>query len=389
MDIYKELNISPIINAAGTYTVLGGSCMNEETLSAMNSAARHFVPLRDFQKAAHNAIAKLTKNEAAYISNGAATGLYLAIAACIERNLDKKFYYLNKTEISLCNIVMFKAHRNPYDLIIENLGAKYKELSFPNIILPPTKEDLNNAIDYRTAAIYFAISAWTAPGFLSLQETIEIAKKRNVPVIVDAAAQLPPMENLWKFSKMGASAVLFSGGKDLHGPQASGLMVGNKDILDRVVGIGFPNYGIGRMMKVCREEIAGLYAAVKQYVNMDHKARYDWCEEQIAKLKNAFKNSDVFEVKRTFPNEAGQPIARAFLEIINPKITPEFVRGFLLKSKPPIYAYSENLNGVYINPMSLKESETEIIIKRLQELSIYKEGGKTNGRKRKDSSARS
>ncbi|GMO13836.1 MAG: DgaE family pyridoxal phosphate-dependent ammonia lyase [Treponemataceae bacterium] len=381
MDIYKELRVQPIINAAGTYTVLGGSRMSAETLSAMTSAAENFVSLRDFQKAAHEAIAKLTKNEAAYVSNGAATGLYLSIAACIERRLGKKFFYCTKDDIKSCNIVLFKAHRNPYDLVIEHLGAEYRELSFPNIIFPPTEEDLLNAIDERTAAIYFAQSAWVAPGFLPLESVVRVAKKKDVPVIVDAAAQLPPVENLWRFSEMGASVTLFSGGKDLKGPQASGLMVGKKEILDRVTAIGFPNYGIGRMMKVCREEIAGLYSAVKQYVTMDHEARYDWCEAQIAKLQKAFDGNGtdgadgtgidgtgIFKAKRTFPNEAGQPIARAFLEIVSPDYTPDQVREFLLTGTPVIYAYSENLNGIYINPMSLKEGETEIIIAKLKSM---------------------
>jgi L-seryl-tRNA(Ser) seleniumtransferase len=370
MDIYKELGVPSIINAAGTYTVLGGSRLSEETISAMASAARSFVSVRDFQKATHLALSKLTRNEAAYISNGAATGLYLAIAACIEKRLGKRFYYLSKDEIQTCNIVMFKAHRNPYDLVIGHLGATYRELSFPNIIFPPTKADLENAIDNRSAAIYFALSAWTAPGFLPLRDVIEIAKKRSIPVIVDAAAQLPPVENLWQLTQKGADIVLFSGGKDLCGPQASGLMVGSKQIIDMVTAIGFPNYGIGRMMKVSREEIAGLYYAVKQYVEMDHNARYQWCEEQILKIKQALDGGN-FKVSRSFPNEAGQPIARAFLEIINPALKPEYVREFLLQNDPPIYAYSENLNGIFINPMSLKEGETEIIVKRLKELKVF------------------
>jgi L-seryl-tRNA(Ser) seleniumtransferase len=368
MDIYDELGIPRIINAAGTYTILGGSRMSEETLAAMNEAARSFVFIRDFQKAVHEALAKLTHNEGAYVSNGAATGLYLGIAACIERRLHKPFYYLGKDEIRECNIVMFKAHRNPYDLAIGHLGASYRELSFPNTIFPPTEADLGNAIDDHTAAIYFASSAWVAPGFLPLEEVIKTARQRDVPVIVDAAAQLPPVENLWRFSEMGASLTLFSGGKDLKGPQASGLMVGCKELIDRVTAIGFPNYGIGRMMKVGREELAGLYAAIKQYIQMDHQARYQWCEAQIAKLQEALDGKGVFKVSRSFPNEAGQPIARAFLEIRNPRHTPESVREFLRRGRPSIVAYSENQPGIYINPMSLAEGETEIIINRLTDL---------------------
>lgn len=365
MGIYEELGMQPIINAAGTYTVLGGSRMSPETLTAMQQAAEDFIPIRDLQEAVHKRIAELTKNEAAYVSNGAATGLYLAVAACIERLLKKRYYYLTEGEIKKANIVMFKAHRNPYDLVIGHLGAEYRELSFPNIIFLPTKEDLENAIDENTAAFYYAESAWVAPGYLPLVDVLEVCDARNVPVIVDAAAQLPPVENLWRFSEMGAAITLFSGGKDLKGPQASGLVVGKKEVIDRMTGIGFPNYGIGRMMKVGREELVGLYSAIKQYVGMDHTARYDWCEEQIEKLRSALEKHPLLSVVRTYPNEAGQPIARAFVEIKDDQISGETLRMFLLENTVPIYAYTEGLHGVFINPMSLREGETETIIDRL------------------------
>ncbi len=366
MGIYDELGIAPVINAAGTYTVLGGSRMSETTLAAMNQAARDFIPIRDLQRTVHQAIAKLTRNEAAYVPNGAATGLYLAVAAGIQTRLGKKYYYLSREEIAGSNFVMFKAHRNPYDLVIGHLGAEFREVSFPNIIFPPTPEELDQAIDDRTAAIYFAATGWAAPGFLPLEQTIEVAKRRGVPVIVDAAAQLPPVENLWRYSDMGASATLFSGGKDLAGPQASGLMVGKKDFIDVVTSIGFPNYGIGRMMKVGREEMVGLYAAVKQYVEMDHQARYDWCEGEITKVLEAMADHPALRAKRTFPNEAGQPIGRAFVEVIDASRKPEELQRHLLGNTPPIYAYTEDQNGIFVNPMSLRDGEAEIIIERLK-----------------------
>lgn len=365
MHIYDELGVPTIINAAGTYTVLGGSRMSAETLADMAEAAGHFVQIRELQKVVHAAIAKLTRNEGAYVSNGAATGLYLSIAAAIEKKLGKKFYYITKEEIAQTNIVMFKAHRNPYDLVIGHLGAQYRELSFPNIIFPPTEGDLRNAVDANTAAVYYAQSSWVAPGFLPLEDTLRIAKEKGVPVIVDAAAQLPPVENLWRFSELGADITLFSGGKDLKGPQASGLMVGTKELTDMVTTIGFPNYGIGRMMKVGREELIGLYSAIKQYVSMDHVQRYDWCEQQIAKLGTALSDSKIFRVVRSYPNEAGQPIARAFLELIDPRIAPQQVRDFLLAGSPSIFANSDGENGIFINPMSLEEGETQLIIQSL------------------------
>lgn len=375
MDIYESLGVRPIINAAGTYTVLGGSCMSEQTLLDMAEASRSFVQIRKLQSAVHTALAKLTHNEAAYVSNGAATGLYLAVAACIERRLGKRYYYLSRTEVAQMDIVMFKAHRNPYDLVIGQLGAQYRELSFPNNVFPPTPEDLRAAIGDHTAAVYYVQSGWTPPGALSLEETIAVAKECGVPVIVDAAAQLPPVENLWHFTaELGADLALFSGGKDLRGPQSSGLVVGSRELIEIMTSIGFPNYGVGRMMKVGREELVGLYSAVKQYLEMDHPARSAWCEKQIELAKEMLSGSTCFKVERSFPNEAGQPIARAFVEIIRPDITPEQVRTFLLDGTPSIWADSEGKNGIYLNPMTLKENEMSQIALRLREFCQQREG---------------
>ncbi len=365
MSIYKELGVKPIINAAGTYTALGGSRMSGETLHAMAEAANDFVPIRELQQHVNEAIAELTHNEAAYVSNGAATGLYLAIAAAIERLYGRKFFYFAKEDISSANVVLFKGHRNPYDLVIGYLGAQYRELGFPNLILPSTGEDLEDALNEKTAAVYYAATGWAAPGALPLEEVICICKRRGVPLIVDAAAQLPPVENLWRYSQAGVDVTLFSGGKDICGPQASGLMVGSKAFLDHVAAIGFPNYGIGRMMKVGREEMVGLYAAIRQYVRMDHEARYRWCEEQVRSIVDALKDHPRIRAKRSFPNEAGQPIARAFVEIIDEDLTPGKLQEHLRENDPPIYTYTENQNGIFINPMSLREGETGIILRSL------------------------
>lgn len=368
-NVYDELGVKTFINAAGTYTIAGGSKMSRKTLDDIKEASSRFVLIRELQAKVHSEIAKMTKNEAAYVSNGAAAGLYLAIAAAIQiRHGESRFIYLDKKVISSYNVVMFKSHRNPYDMVIGDLGAQYRELGFPNIILPVSEEDLLTAIDENTAAVYYAEATWTAPGTLPLENVLRIADKRGVPVIVDAAAQLPPADNLWKFTKMGAAVVLFSGGKDLRGPQSSGLIVGKKEFIDVVASLGFPNYGIGRMLKVGREELIGLYSAVRQYVEMDHKKRREWCEKQVEKVLAAFEESEMFTALRSFPNEAGQPIPRALLTLRNPQTKATVICRKLMEAPEAIYVCSDEERGIFINPMTMCEGETEIVIEALKKI---------------------
>ena len=371
MSIYKEFNIQPIINASGSYTMLGGSKMSKQTLMDMESASENFVQIKELQDKVYEEIARMTKNVSACITNGATAGLYLSVAAAVQRKYNKRFYYLTKEEISKCNVVMFKAHRNPYDLVISQLGLKYKEIAFPNIMLPPTKEDLQEAIDENTVAFLYVDTGWTPEGDMPLEDIIEIKRQKEIPVIVDAAAQLPPVENLWRFSEIGADVTVFSGGKDLKGPQSSGLMVGNNEFMSIVKSLSFPTYGIGRMLKVGREELVGLYSAIKQYINMDHDKRYDWCENEINKLEKSFYNHPLFEVKRSFPNEAGQPIARAHVRIKNEKILFSDIQKYMIQGNVSVYIMSEEPGSFYINPMTLYDEEMDKIIDKLKRFKIY------------------
>ena len=368
-DIYDDLGVKKIINAAGTYTVLGGSRMSEKTLEDIRAASGSFVRIRDLQQKINAEIAKMTRNEAAYVTNGAAAGLYLASCAALQKHYGKRHFYLTRSEIRTCNAVVFKAHRNPYDFTIGQAGLQYKEVGYPNFILPVTAEDFEAAIDENTCMIYYVWAVWTPDGAaqVGLEDVIRIAHAHGIPVVVDAAAQLPPLENLWKFtSEMGADAALFSGGKDIRGPQSSGLMVGSREFIDIAASIGFPVYGAGRMQKVGREEQIGLYSALKQYVEMDHEARAEWCEGEVRKVIAAFADSPVFRAERSFPNEAGQPIARSLVRIIRDGTDVEDVKAELLDGDPAVFVMDDGHNNFFINPMEMYEGETEAVIAALK-----------------------
>lgn len=374
-DICAELGVRKVVNAAGTYTMVGGSRMSERTLDAMNEAARSHVVIKELQAKVHERLAVLTRNEAAFVVNGAACGLHIAGAAAVARHYGRPHASLSPEQIAKCEIVIHRAHRNPYDWAVRLLGTKIVEIGFPNTILPTTSEDLKLAITENTVAIYYFFmppGGWMPQGALNFAETLEVAEQYHIPVLVDAAAQLPPVDNLWKITEQGASACLFSGGKDLRGPQASGLLVGKKHFMEWVEKTAFPTYGVGRMFKLGREEIVGLLSAVEEYVEMDHEARSAWCEAQIVKMRNAFKDSSVVSVERVFPNEAGQPIPRMIVRFRSSLRPEESISAFVLRrlrdGDPSVFTIAAGEDGVFVNPTTLREGEMEIIAARVREI---------------------
>jgi len=368
-DIYDELGVKKLVNSAGTYTVVGGSKMSPEALEAMRQAAANHVSIREMQIAVHKKLAELTGNEAAVVTAGAIVGVYLSMAACVSRKFGKPLRYISKEDIASTEIIMFRAHRNPYDRGLELLGVKLVELGYPNNIDMITEEGLENAINDKTAGLLYLPSTnggWVPPGALELDKTLAICKKYDVPVVVDAAAQLPPKKNLWYFTEeLGAAAVCFSGGKDLKGPQTTGLMLGKKFLLDWVEVNNFPNYGIGRMHKVGREELAGIYVAVKQYVEHDEDARREYAENMVKTFVEAFGDDDVFRFERSYPNEAGQPLPRAKLIITKPGLSHETVCDMMLNLDRAIFSIVEN-GSLYVNPFCLNSEEAAYV------LSVYK-----------------
>lgn len=371
-DVYTELGVKKIINAAGTYTNVGGSRMSERTLDAMAQAARSHVAIRELQEKVHARLAAVTKNEAAFVTNGAACALHITGAAAIAKHCGRDFPALRPEKIAQCEIIIHRAHRNPYDWAVKLLGAKLVEIGYPNTILPTATSDLEFAITENTCAIYYfymPAGGWMPPGALTLEQTIAVAKKHNLPVIVDAAAQLPPVENLWAITAKGASTCIFSGGKDLKGPQASGLVVGKRDFMQWVEATAFPTYGIGRMFKLGREEIVGLWFAVEEYVGADHAARSATADAWIERMQNAFKGSPAVTVERAYPNEAGQPIPQAVVRFRTNKAlggsAADYALGIFADESPSIFTIKSGDDGLFVNPMTLREDEIDEIIMRI------------------------
>jgi D-glucosaminate-6-phosphate ammonia-lyase len=361
---YESLGVKPIINAFATLTRLGGSLMPPEVTQAMQDASRCFIDLDELQRKVGERIAMLTQNEAAYVSSGAAAGLALATAACVVGNDATKRNTFPNLRGFKNEVIVQRLHRNGYDYAVRQVGIKLIEVGDEQ---GASSDDLLEAINSKTAAIFWFQGAMNRPSELPLQEVIAIAKTKNVPVIVDAAAQLPPVSNLWKFTKMGASLAIFSGGKDLCGPQSSGLILGRLDLIEAIRIHGSPNQAIGRPMKVGKEEMMGLLAALERYLKLDHEARVQKFETIVAIWNKGLSEIHGVTACRDFPNEAGQPTPRTYLQF-SEKFSRETVIKQLLDGEPAIAVAPADDNGIYLNPMTLEEGEADIVLERLLEV---------------------
>ncbi len=368
MNIYERLGIRTVINGNATLTRLGGSIMPAEVVAAMADASKHFVDIIELQKRVGEEIAKLTHNEAAYVSCGAAAALTLSTAACITGLDATKREKLPQLDTSMKREVIVHRHgRVGYDFAVRQVGVTFVEIGNENGTTP---DELENAITEKTAAIFYFANPSREHLWVPYEEAIAIAKQHNVPLIVDAAAQLPPPENLWHFTQMGADLALFSGGKGLCGPQSSGLIVGKESLIEAIAFNGPPHPFIGRGMKVGKEEMVGLLAAVEWYVNQDPVELQQSYEDQVTYYDEVFADIQGVTVHRSFPSEAGQPMPRTEIRFDEEHlgITRNEILQQLTEGEPSIDIAGAGANGVLINGQTLMPGEVEIIAHRLKEI---------------------
>lgn len=366
MGIYETLGVRTVINADARLTRLGGSLMPEPVLQAMAEAAGNYVDMHELQLRVGQRLAELTHNEAAYVCTGAATGLFLSALACMAGSDEQAF--ADWPNLPKREIIIQKAQRVPYDLAVRQAGAQLIEIHGDEC---PLEEVLSDAINPQTAAVLFIAGEHLSQGALPLPTVIEIAHARNVPVIVDAAAQLPPPENLWRYTRdLGADLAIFSGGKDLRGPQASGLIVGREELIAACRANGAPNQRLGRPMKVGKEEMLGLLAAVELYLSQDHNARIAGFERTVQYWIDSLGHLPGVVAERVFPNEAGQPTPRLRLTLdpAQAGISGAELRQQLWEGNPRIAVAAFGTTGIYVTPDTLAPNEETIIVERIQAL---------------------
>lgn len=365
MTLYDDLRAKPVINAAATLTKLGGSRMPPEVLAAMDEASRQFVDLEDLQRRVGGRLAALTHNEAAYVATGAAAGIALAVIACMVGDDRAAAARLPDTSGLKNEVLVFKSHRNGYDHAIRMTGARLVEVGGETHTDPA---ELAAALTERTAAFVWFQGVMTGRGDLPLEAVIAACSARGVPVIVDGAAQLPPVDNLWRFTQLGAICAIFSGGKDLSGPQSSGLVVGQRALIERMRPLASPNQGFMRPMKVGKEEMVGLLAAVERYLKLDHAARLQRDERVVAEWINLLDELPGVRAVRSFPNEAGQPHPRCKLTLgVGARLDAAALVAALWAGDPAIAVNADDDGvSVYLNPMTLNDAEVLVVAERLR-----------------------
>ena len=280
-DVYERLGVRRLINARGTHTRLGGTLMRPEVAAAMQEAARGYVVLDELQDKASEVIARATGAEAGMVVGGAEAGLLIGTAAILAGTDPARIAQLPDTTGMKNEAIMHRAHRNGYDHAVRAAGATIMDIGYGGSTLP---YQLKAAINERTALVMYLMSPWANQGALSLRQTCEIAHAAGVPVLVDAAAMLPPHTSLTRFIAEGADLVTFSGGKGLMGPQSSGILAGRADLIRAARVNASPYHSVGRSAKAAKEDIVGLIVALESYMQRDHDADQAYWRSQAESM---------------------------------------------------------------------------------------------------------
>jgi L-seryl-tRNA(Ser) seleniumtransferase len=359
-DVIAELGVRRFVNAAGTYTSLTASLMPAEVFSAMQVASRQYVPLNDLHDAVGARIAKLLECEGALVSAGCASALSLATAACVAGSDRDKIRQLPDTHNLKNEVIVQASHRNGYDHAIRNAGVQLIEVE--------TAQQLERAVNHRTAMMaYFNFA--TPNGKIAHEEFIALGKKHGIPTLIDAAADVPPVDNLFRFTKMGFDLVAFSGGKGLRGPQSAGLLLGRKDLIEAARLNDSPNDSLCRTNKVNKEELVGMLVALELFVDRDHKAVWkDW-EKQCSRIAAAVAGIKAVKTETFIPEIANAvPHLRIVWDEAALGMTSAEASKKMREGEPSIELRPGAREGLEVAVWMLDPGEDEIVARRLREV---------------------
>ncbi len=360
-DYLKELGVRPFLNAAGTYTMLTASLMPPEAVAAIEYSSKHFVRLDELHDAVGKRIAELIGCEAALVSAGAASALTLGTAACMTGTNAEFIRRLPDTTGMKTEVIIQKSHRYVYDHAVRNCGIRFVEVE--------TREQLKSAINPNTVMMLFFNDA-DPRGQVKLAEFAQIGKKHTIPTFNDAAADVPPVENLSKYTKLGFDLVTFSGGKGLCGPQSAGLLLGRKDLIAAARLNASPNSDtIGRGQKVNKEEMLAMMVAVESYVKRDHAAEWREWERRARTITDAARSVKGVTVEQYVPEIANHtPHLRIRLDPGVVKVSVAEAIKRLREGEPAIECVPGSRDYIGMTVWMLQPGEDKIVARRLREV---------------------
>ena len=372
-DYYDKLGVKKIINAAGTYTHLTASTMPPSVQAAVARAAKHPVHLAHLQKAAGEYLARKLRCEAAVVTAGAASAVTLATAACVTVGNDAAGHAIPTDMAGLKNeVVVQKAHRYDYDHALRCCGIRFVEVE--------TLQEYESAINKNTAMCFFYNAA--DEGNISREDWIRVAHAHRVPCLNDAAADVPPISNLWNYTQMGFDLVAFSGGKGIRGPQNAGLLLGRKDLIAAAAANNSPNDDVvGRGMKVAKEQIVGMVAAIDWFLSQSDAEMEAEYRRRIDRITGALKEIPTLKSEILIP-----PIANHVPHLLmrydenRVKISPRDVAKQLRDGTPSIElnpatgspegsaGIPKDPNKIVVGVWMLEPGEDLIVARRLREV---------------------
>jgi len=359
-DYFKELGVRTFINAAGTYTAMTGSLMPSEVSGAIVYATGDYVSLDELQDKVGERIASLLHCEYATITAGCASAITLGTAGVLSRMDTDKVKQIPDLTGMKNEVIMQKSHEIGYAHAIKNCGVK--------LVFVETRKELEAAINEKTAMLWF-LNAHNFKGKIQDEEFVEIGKKHGIPTFNDCAADVPPVENLWKFTKMGFDLVAFSGGKGLRGPQSAGLLLGKRELIEAARLHAAPRGDtVGRGMKVNKEEILGMLVALETYLSKDHEAEWKLWEGQIKLISDHAKAIPGVETEIHVPDVANHvPSLRIKWDQDKIKITTDELRGKLRDGHPSIETVGDK-ETVGITTWMMQPGQERIVASRVQEI---------------------
>ncbi|MFN7996507.1 MAG: aminotransferase class V-fold PLP-dependent enzyme [Bryobacteraceae bacterium] len=388
--VYEKLGVRPLINGRSYSTKAGGCPLPTEVLDAMRQAGEFCVRMDELQSAASEGIARATGADAGIVTSGAAAALTLGAAACLARLDVNRMNRLPMTDGMPHEFITHRSHRNDYDHAVRAAGAKFVEVGFDYYTFP---YEVEAAITDRTAGMYYQAGA--NEGVLSLEEFAAIAHRHKLPVLVDAAAELPPASNLKAFVSAGADLVAFSGGKHIRGPQASGILAGSRDLIlsaalqhqdmdvfpktwplraliENGTLAGPPHHGIGRGFKAGKEEIVGLLTALELYEKRDFEAERARWTADIECVLSALHGIPGVSARLLYPQRNGREVPSAIIKV-DPAaagIDAHNVINALQSGEPPVCVFEKlaDAGEIVVYPEALRPGEAAIIGRRLREI---------------------